>query len=67
MLEKIKVNEFFAYEHLPHDLQAVSIHFHTVALFLDRTMKDDEAKRQALFKLWEAKNLAVWDHAQNRG
>ena len=62
----MNVKEFFAYEHLPPNLQTVSIHFHTVALFLDRTMKDDEAKRQALFKLWEAKNLAVWDHAQKR-
>ena len=56
-----KVKNLFRYEHLPPHLQLVSKPFHDMALtILKETMATPE-QTLALRKLWEAKNLIVWD------
>lgn len=57
----------FAYDHLPEHLQAVSRPFAELAntlMYSDQATTAPETIRGALWKLWEAKNLAVVAVAQ---
>ena len=51
----------FSYEHLPTHLQAVSSPFAVLArsLFQRQQLMGNDATGEALYKLWEAKNIAV--------
>ena len=51
--------QFFAYEHLPTDLQMVSARFHGLALALVDTLPRNPERTVALRKLLEAKDAAV--------
>ena len=51
--------QFFAYEHLPPHLATVSKPFHDMAIELSKTTPT-AARTKALWKIWEAKNLIVW-------
>jgi hypothetical protein len=51
--------QFFAYEHLPARLQAVSKPFGELAQKLDETLPGNPEKTVALRKLLEAKDCAV--------
>lgn len=51
--------QFFAYEHLPPLLSAVSRPFATLAQGVVNTLPDNEEREVALRKLLEAKDAAV--------
>ena len=51
--------QFFAYEHLPAHLQAVSKPFGELARQIQETLPDNPEKTTALRKLLEAKDCAV--------
>lgn len=51
--------QFFAYEHLPMPLQAVSRQFHTTAHWICETLPRNPERTVALRKLLEAKDAAV--------
>lgn len=51
--------QFFAYEHLPQNLQAVSAPFCTVAGVIAATLPRNPERTAALRKLLEAKDCAV--------
>lgn len=51
--------QFFAYEHLPPHLQAVSRPFAEMAKQLDETLPNNPEKSTAFRKLLEAKDCAV--------
>lgn len=51
--------QFFAYQHLPSHLQAVSKPFHALATIIDETIPYNCEKTTALRKLLEAKDCAV--------
>lgn len=51
--------QFFAYEHLPERLQAVSKPFHDLAHGLTKTLPRNPERTVALRKLLEAKDAAV--------
>ncbi len=51
--------KFFAWQHLPEKLQAVSRHFAELACQLADTLPDNAEKTVALRKLLEAKDCAV--------
>ena len=56
----------FGYKHLKDEsMQNVSKLFNTLATFLIENMHDDYLKEEALLLLWQSKNLAVLDKAQN--
>ena len=58
------VDKLFAYDHLPEGpMREMSKHFNNLAWFLSDDMQNEEAKRQALWELWQAKNIAVWEVA----
>ena len=60
-----EVCAFFAYSHLPEELQAVSKPFFKLAtLTVFDELKPTAERTLALRKLWEAKNYAVWQAAQ---
>lgn len=50
---------FFAYAHLPENLQAISKPFCELAEFLDLELPNNPEKEHALRKLLEAKDCAV--------
>lgn len=51
--------QFFAYAHLPPDLQSVSSDFSRLAEIIDSTLPENPEKTTALRKLLEAKDCAV--------
>lgn len=51
--------QFFAYDHLPEKLQAISKPFGTLAQHLCDTLPDNQERTAALRKLLEAKDCAV--------
>jgi hypothetical protein len=51
--------QFFSYAHLKGDLQPISEQFHTLAVWIDRTLPDNPERTAALRKLLEAKDCAV--------
>jgi hypothetical protein len=51
--------QFFAYEHLPNDLQLVSSRFHRLALEIVELLPRNAERTTALRKLLEAKDCAV--------
>lgn len=51
--------QFFAYEHLPEHLRAVSRPFGELAKALDETLPSNPEKTVALRKLLESKDCAV--------
>ena len=53
------IMKFFAYEHLPEKLQAISKPFHGVAVWMDATLPHGAEKSAGLRKLLEAKDCAV--------
>lgn len=58
-MEQEHIMQFFAYEHLPAHLQAVSIHFVDVAKFIVDHLPRNPERTVALRKLLEAKDAAV--------
>lgn len=60
-----EVENFFAFKHLPEDLQKVSEQFHNTAMSIC-SLPPSAERTLALRKLWEAKNYAVWCAAQLR-
>lgn len=54
-----RILRYFAYEHLPLDLQAVSKPFSDLAHFVDEKLIASEETTAALRKLLEAKDCAV--------
>lgn len=56
---KNQLLQFFAYEHLPAHLQAVSKPFGDLARELDAALPSNPEKTTALRKLLEAKDCAV--------
>ena len=59
MPERHYLLQFFAFEHLPGDLQAVSKLFHALAERIDETIPKNAESTTALRKLLEAKDCAV--------
>lgn len=55
-----EVVQFFAYIHLPEDLQTVSKPFYSLAFDIVTNIPYSEERTIALRKLWDAKNYAVW-------
>ena len=53
------IMQFFAYEHLPTDLQGVSASFHALARLVVDTLPRNPERTVALRKLLEAKDAAV--------
>lgn len=53
------VHQFFAYDHLPEDLQKVSRHFAVTADLLLEWLPDSSELTACLRKLLEAKDCAV--------
>jgi ferritin-like protein len=53
------LRQFFAYAHLPPELQAVSRAFGELAAEIDATLPENPEKTTALRKLLEAKDCAV--------
>lgn len=51
--------QFFAFEHLPNDLQMISSRFHRLALEIVSTLPRNPERTVALRKLLEAKDCAV--------
>lgn len=51
--------QFFAYEHLPKNLQEISKTFHAMAFYINVHLPDNPEKTTALRKLLEAKDCAV--------
>jgi len=51
--------QFFAYDHLPPNLQAVSRPFHELATEIVETLPSNPERTVALRKLLEAKDCAV--------
>lgn len=51
--------QFFRFEHLPTELQAISCRFSRVAQHIDATIPENSEKTMALRKLLEAKDCAV--------
>lgn len=51
--------QFFAYAHLPPNLQVVSVVFYQLAKRIDLTLPDNVEKTNALRKLLESKDCAV--------
>ncbi len=51
--------QFFAFAHLPENLQAISKPFGELAEHLDATLPENPEKSTALRKLLEAKDCAV--------
>jgi len=51
--------QFFEYNHLPHELQVVSMYFHTLAYNLVGNIPRNPERTVALRKLLEAKDCAV--------
>ena len=58
---------FFAWEHLPEDLQAVSMKFGVLAAEIDMELPDSPEKTVCLRKLLEAKDCAVRVAVEARG
>lgn len=54
-----RILKFFAYAHLPQQLQHVSGHFAHLAALIDRTLTPGPERTVALRKLLEAKDAAV--------
>lgn len=54
-----KMLQFFAYEHLPAHLQAVSKPFHNLATLIVMTLPQNPERTVALRKLLESKDCAV--------
>lgn len=54
-----KMLQFFAYEHLPAHLQAVSKPFHNLATLIVTTLPQNPERTVALRKLLESKDCAV--------
>lgn len=50
---------YFAYDHLPESLKAVSKPFGELAALLEATLPEGDEKREALRKLLEGKDCAV--------
>ena len=57
---KDRMLQFFAYDHLPPDLKAVSSMFCQLAEALVRDLPSNPERTVALRKLLEAKDCAVW-------
>lgn len=51
--------QFFTYDHLPERLKAISIHFHSMAHWIVKTLPRNPERTVALRKLLEAKDCAV--------
>ena len=51
--------QFFAFDHLPEHLQAISRPFGATAEWVDQNLPDNVEKTTALRKLLEAKDCAV--------
>lgn len=65
-MDRTEAEKLFAYAHLPTHLQVVSQPFHDMAMNLFLNVPDHMGRyrTKALWKLWEAKNLAVAAVAQ---
>jgi hypothetical protein len=59
MIEQEHIMQFFAYEHLPANLQAVSKPFGDLARVLINTLPRNPERTVALRKLLEGKDAAV--------
>lgn len=53
------IMKFFAFDHLPERLQAVSRPFHATATWMDQNLPSSAEKSAGLRKLLEAKDCAV--------
>jgi hypothetical protein len=51
--------QFFAYSHLPPELQAISLRFYDLACHVEATLPRNPERTMALRKLLEAKDAAV--------
>lgn len=60
-----EVQTMFKYDHLPANLQAVSMPFHDLAVKVYEDGPDGPMVTKALNDLWQAKNWAVANIAQN--
>jgi hypothetical protein len=56
---KETILQFFAYEHLPQELQVVSAPFHDLAHHIVQSLPRNPERTVALRKLLEAKDCAV--------
>lgn len=54
--------QFFAYKHLPEDLQHLSQYFADLALVLNDRLPDNSEKTTMLRRLLEAKDCAIRAH-----
>ncbi len=54
-----KLMQFFQYEHLPENLQAISKPFGELAKFIEAMLPQNAERTTALRKLLEAKDCAV--------
>lgn len=55
----VRMGKYFAYGHLPEDLQKVSYEFAWLGQTLVDLLQDSPELTESLRKLWEAKNQAV--------
>lgn len=55
----VRMGRYFAYGHLPEDLQAISYEFAFLAQTMVDLLQDSPELTETLQKLWEAKNQAV--------
>ena len=58
-LKKSPLLQFFRYEHLPRELQAVSRPFAELAAVIENSLPNNSEKTTALRKLLESKDCAV--------
>lgn len=58
-LNEDRMLKWFAFQHLPNELQGVSTHFHHIAHTLVEQLEPGPERTTALRKLLEAKDAAV--------
>ena len=58
-MNKLNVAKMFAYAHLSEEKQKISKLFHDCAVAFDEATPEGPEKEATVYKLWEAKNLAV--------
>jgi hypothetical protein len=59
MSEECILLKWFAYEHLPENLQEVSAHFYDLAIYIAENLENGPEQEVCLRKLVEAKDAAV--------
>jgi hypothetical protein len=55
----VRMGKYFAFGHLPADLQEVSEHFARTAQSMVNLLQDCPELTKTLQRLWEAKNMAI--------